>query len=269
MKRLAKKFAIVILFFTAFVFMLINKTDTVIIEKTSSVATDIVSPIMDTLVIPARAVGNLYDYFRELKQIHQDNKRLMEENARLLKIRDNAISLEIENKILTNLLNYVAPPEATFFTARIVAEEEDTFSHSVIVYTGSNNTVRKGQVALGSRGVVGRVDRVGNMYSRIMLLTDINSKVPVVIERTRVRGILSGDNTSVPKMVFTPLSAEINVGDRVVTSGVAGTFPPGLPVGRVISAEKGNIKVEMFSDLASLEYVKIIDYNLIDLEETE
>ena len=262
---MSKKFAIVILFFTAFVLMLINKTDTIIIEKTSSVATDVISPVMDVLVIPARSVSNLYDYFRELKQIHQDNKRLMEENARLLKIKDNAIALEIENKILMSLLDYTPPPEASFVTARIVAEEGDSFSHSVIVYTGENtNRIKKGQVALGARGVVGRVDRVGNMYTRIMLLTDINSKIPVVVERTRVRGILSGDNTNVPKMVFTPLSAELNVGDRVVTSGVAGTFPPGLPVGRIISTEKNNIKIELFSDLGSLEYVKIVDYSLLD-----
>jgi len=262
---LARKFAIVILFFTAFILMLLNKTDTVIIEKTSSVATDVMSPVIDVLVIPARFISNLYDYFRELKQIHQDNKSLMEENARLLKIKDNAIALEIENKILMKLLDYVPPPEATFVTARVVAEEGDSFSHSAIIYTGDNSgRMRKGQVAMGARGVVGRVDRVGAAYTRIMLLTDINSKIPVIVERTRVRGILSGDNTNMPKLIFMPLAAELTVGDRVVTSGVAGTFPPGLSVGRIISIEKNNIKVELFSDLDSLEYVKVVDYNLVD-----
>ena len=96
-----------------------------------------------------------------------------------------------------------------------------------------------------------------------------SSKIPVIVERTRVRGILSGDNTSIPKLVFVPLDAELAIGDRVVTSGVAGVFPPGLPVGRISSVEKNNIKIKTSSNLDRLEYVKIIDYGLADMLEQE
>lgn len=257
---LAKKFAIVLLFISAFVLMLLNKTETLIVEKTSSVATDMVSPLVDVLVVPARAVAGVYDYFRELKEVYKDNQALREENKKLLDLYDKTRVLEVENKLLSNLLNYVAPPEAKYITARVIAEEGDAFSHSLIAYTGGN--VKKGQVALSERGVIGRVDQVGQMYSKIILITDINSKIPVMVERTRVRGILSGDNTPQPKMAFIPLDAELNVGDRIVTSGVAGVFPSGLPVGKIVSVEKNNVKVKPFNNLDRLEYVRIVDYGL-------
>ena len=204
-RLLVKKFAIVLLFLSAFVMMLVNKTDTVIIEKTSSVATDVVSPLIDVLVIPAR----------------------------------------------------------------VIAEEGNAFSHSLIAYTGGSKNVKKGQVVLSDNGVIGRIEQVGKMYSKIILITDINSKIPVIVERTRVRGILSGDNTSIPKLVFIPLDAELSIGDRVVTSGVAGVFPPGLPIGKVSSVEKNNIKIKTFGNLDRLEYVKIVDYGLADMLQQE
>lgn len=266
---LAKKFALVILFLSAFVLMLLNKTESILAEKTSSLATDVVSPVFDVLTIPARFASDAYDYVRGLKNVYKDNQYLREENRRLMAFYDHAKVLEVENKLLASLLNYVPPQEAEFLTARVVAEENDGFSHSVVAYTGKFDNVRKGQAALGARGIVGRVDKVGNMYSKVILITDINSKIPVMVERTRVRGILSGDNTSTPKMIFIPLDAEINVGDRVVTSGVAGVFPPGLPVGRVSSVEKNSVKVKPFNNLDALDFIRLIDYGLDGIIETE
>lgn len=264
-RKLAKKFALVLLFFSAFILMLINKTDTILIEKTSSVVTDVLSPVIDVFVVPAKAVAGVYDYFKELKQIRADNKKLRDENRYLMGILDRAKALEIENNLLANMLNYTPPPEAKYVTARVIAEEGDAFSHSLIAYTGHINKVKKGQVALSDKGVVGRIDKVGEMYSKIILITDINSKIPVMVERTRVRGILSGDNTPYPKMIFIPLEAELSVGDRIVTSGVAGVFPAGLPIGRISSIEKNNVKVTTFSNLDRLEYIKLVDYNLDDV----
>lgn len=260
-RLLAKKFALVILFLSAFIMMLVNKTDTVLIEKTSNVATDVVSPVIDVLVIPAKLIAHAYDYFSDLKEIHADNLRLKEENRKLNLLYDKFKSLEIENRLLTDLLNYVTPPKSDFITARVIAEEGDAFSHSMIAYVGEAGA-RKGQVAMSDKGVVGRVDRAGRAYARILLITDINSKIPVLVESSRVRGILSGDNTSLPKLVFTPLDAGINIGDRIVTSGVAGVFPAGLPIGKVVSVGKNEIAVKPFSSLEQLEYIKLINYGL-------
>ena len=145
-----------------------------------------------------------------------------------------------------------------------MAEEGDGFSHSLIAYSENASQVRKGQVVLGAQSVVGRVESVSGSYIRVLLFTDINSKVPVILERNRIRGILSGDNTTVPKLLFTATGADIKEGDVVVTSGVAGVFPTGLPIGVISKITKDAIAVETISDIERLEYVKIVDYGVYD-----
>ena len=261
-RQLLKKFALVILFLIAFVMMLLNKTDTALIDKTSSVATDVVTPVVDVLILPARLLANAYDYLKDLSLAHKENQFLKAENRRLRLVSERARSLEIENRLLAKLLNYARPDEENLVTARVVAEEGDAFSHSLIAYTGKDSTAQKGQIVLTEKGVVGRLDKVGQLYSKILMITDINSRIPVMIENTRVRGILAGDNELNPKLVFTPLSANIQEGDRVVTSGVAGVFPAGLPVGVVSYVSKREIRVLPFADLNKVEYVKIVSFPL-------
>ena len=266
-RLLAQKFALVILFLSAFVLMLVNKTDTVIIEKTSTVATDVISPVIDVLVIPAKAIASVYDYFKDLKEIHNDNQRLKDENKQLTNLYDRTRALEIENRLLSDLLNYVTPPEAEFMTARVIAEEGDAFSHSVIAYVG-DKPVKKGQVALSDKGVVGRVDRVGNVYAKIILITDINSKIPVVSQKSRDRGILAGNNGRELSLIFTPLLAELHKGDLLVTSGIGGGLPPDIPVARIKRAGVDNITAVPLFTPSDIEVVKIIAYDVLPDPET-
>lgn len=264
LRQMLKKFALVFLFLAAFIMMLLNKTDTILIDKTSSVATDIVSPVVDVLILPARLVANVLDYLKDMSLVHKENEALKAENRRLRLISERARSLEIENRLLAKLLNYRRPDEENLITARVVAEEGDAFSHSLIAYTGKNTTAQKGQIVLTERGVVGRLDKVGQLYSKILMITDINSRIPVMIENTRVRGILAGDNELNPKLIFTPLFSDIKLGDRIVTSGVAGVFPSGLPIGEVAKISKSEIRVRPFADLNKVEYVKIVTFPLHD-----
>lgn len=268
-RLMVKKFAIALLFLIAFIMMLFNKTDAVLVDKTSSLATDIFSPIVELLAIPAKMVSGTLNYFYDFKDIRAENKKLREENRNLVIKSSRAASLEVENRLLAKLLNYIPPKDAEYSTAKVVAEEGNAFSRALIVYTAGNDKVKKGQIALSDNGVIGRVEKVGSAYSKILMITDINSKIPVVIERTRTRGILSGNNTSNPKLIFTPLEAEIAIGDKVVTSGVAGVFPSGLPVGKIISTDKNNIQIKTFSNLDKIEYVRLVDYNLADVSYEE
>ena len=261
-RRLVKKFAIVLLFIVAFVFMMLNKTENVLIETTSSAANEVLSPAIDVLVMPATLLIKGYDYFRSLRKIDMENKELRKEIRHLIIENTKTRALEIENNLLSQMLNYVAPPEASFVTARVVAEEGNAFSHAITVYIGDNQKILKGQVAIGTNGVIGRVESVGRNYAKIFLINDISSKIPVMIEKSRTRAILSGENTPLPKLIFVPLDAELEVGDTIVTSGVGGIFPAGLLVGRIVSIDSDGIKVKPFNDLSRLEYVQIVDYRL-------
>jgi len=258
----AKKFATVILILSAFFIMLVGKSDTIIVEKTVSLTMDTVAPIMRVLSIPAKAISNFTNEIGRLFNIREENRRLRIINDELIKWKAEAFKLRIENQTLSELLNFATPPEAKFLSAHIVAEEGGVFAHSVIAYTGYPNNSRKGQAAVSAKGLVGRVDKVGMNSSRVILITDINSRIPVLVEETRVRGILAGNNTSLPNMRFIALDSRVSPGDRIVTSGIAGVFPPGIPVGTIKSIDNGIVKVRTAVNLDQLEYIKIVDYGL-------
>lgn len=251
---------IFLLFISAIVFLIVSKSNNHVNSEVSAFTRDTMSPIVDVLSLPARAFVATYRYIIDIKNIHTENKLLKEENKQLYNAQLQLRALEIENSLLSQLLNYIPPPDSTSHTVRIVATENDAFANSFIAYTGNVDSIKKGQIALTHEGVIGRVDNVGSNYSTISLITDINSRIPVVIERNRTRGVLYGDNTNLTKLMFTPFSADIRIGDRVLTSGIAGVFPPGLPVGIVTSVDKNDIFVKPFANIKSAEYIKIIGY---------
>lgn len=259
-----RKLLVAALFVSALMFMMLSKADTLILNKITNSVSQAFSPVIQVMQFPAEVVYAVYDKVRDITLVYSENKRLKAENLDLLMLKNQVRTLKAENKLLGQMLNYTPPPEASFVTAKIVAEEGDGFSHSLIAYTDNAEQIRKGQVVLGAESVVGRVESVSGSYVRVLLFTDINSKVPVILERNRIRGILSGDNTTVPKLMFTAAGADIKEGDMVVTSGVAGVFPTGLPIGVVSKITKGAIAVETISDIERLEYIKIVDYGVYD-----
>lgn len=259
-----RKLLVAALFVSALMFMMLSKADTLILNKITNSVSQAFSPVIQVMQFPAEVVYAVYDKVRDITLVYSENKRLKAENLDLLMLKNQVRTLKAENKLLGQMLNYTPPPEASFVTAKIVAEEGDGFSHSLIAYTDNAEQVRKGQVVLGAESVVGRVESVSGSYVRVLLFTDINSRVPVILERNRIRGILSGDNTTVPKLMFTAAGADIKEGDMVVTSGVAGVFPTGLPIGVVSKITKGAIAVETISDIERLEYIKIVDYGVYD-----
>ena len=261
LKILAKKFALVILFLMALLLMLLNKNQGSTVNSITSAGTGVVVKVVDILVLPAKVVSWVYDFFYEIGTVRKQNVKLSEENKKLKLLKDKYEALEIENKLLTDLLNFATLPDVKYVSAKVVAEESDAFAQAVVAYVG-NEDVKKGDVVLSDKGVVGRIDTVRSSYAKIITLADINSKIPVMIEKNRVRGILSGNNTPFPRLTFVPLDAEVSVGDKIVTSGVSGVFPAGLPIGQVVSVSKNEIKVKTFALLEKMEYVKIVKYGI-------
>lgn len=261
LSRVLIKFIVLILFFVTFLLIVLNKTNNPIVDKLNSAGLNIVGPVMYVLEFPARVIHRAYTYVYDISRVYSDNRALREENEQMLYLQNRVHTLEVENQLLSKLLNYSPPPQAKYISAKIIAESGDDFTHTLIIYIGDAK-VKKGQVVLASESVIGRIDGVGGKYAKVILLNDISSKIPVVIERTRARGILSGDNTRFPQLIFTKSTADIQEGDLVVTSGVGGTFPADLPIGFVNSIRGGEINIETISDLDRVEYVRVVDYGL-------
>jgi rod shape-determining protein MreC len=160
------------------------------------------------------------------------------------------------------LLNFVPEPEASFISARVVADSTGAFAQSLLLNVGSFAGVGKDQLVLTGEGLVGRIIGVSQRASRVLLITDISSKIPVFVGPSRVRAVLAGDNTGRPKLTRIVGGEVIKPGDQVVTSGIAGVFPPGLPVGVVDQVDEARISVSPNVERDRLEYVRVVDYGI-------
>ncbi|MBP5352363.1 MAG: rod shape-determining protein MreC [Alphaproteobacteria bacterium] len=261
LKVFFQRLFLLILFLFSIFAILFERADSNITGTIDGAVLKVTGPIMQVVEFPSRVIHRIYTYFYDISHIYADNRELREENKQMLILQNKVRTLEVENQLLGRLLNYIPPTEAGFISAKIIAESGDSFTHMLLVYIG-NEAVQKGQIVLGDESVIGRVEKVSGSYAKVILVTDINSKIPVVVERTRVRGILSGNNTERPSLIFTRSAADIQEGDIVVTSGVGGMFPAGLPVGFVSSVKGSEISVETMADISRIEYVRIVDYGL-------
>ncbi|MDA8232623.1 MAG: rod shape-determining protein MreC [Magnetospirillum sp.] len=262
LRLLAQRFTFLSLVAAAVLLMLLGKADVLLIERTRALVIDAVTPVLDVMSRPAGAIAQVVSQVRELASLRAENARLRAENERLMHWQTVARHLEDENDVLHQQLNFVPDPDPAFITARVVGDTDSGFGQSLLLNAGSRDGVRKGQAVLSGETLVGYVAEVGDRSSRLLLLTDINARLPVMVESTHTRAILAGDNRDRPKLSYVAGNPNIQVGDRVVTSSSGAAFPPGLPVGVIASAADGTIWVEPFVHRYELEYVAIVDYGL-------
>jgi rod shape-determining protein MreC len=194
-----------------------------------------------------------------------ENSRLRDDKARLLQWQAVARRLETENKALQSLLNFAPGPKASFVTTRVIADSSGVFAHSLVVNAGSRGGIAKGQAVITGDGLIGRIAGVGVRSARILLISDINSRIPVLVGTARIRAILAGDNSNRPHLIHLPAGVSVLPGDRVVTSGHGGAFAPDLPIGAVASVGDGGIEIRPFVERNRLEYVRVIDFGLAGL----
>ncbi len=257
-----QRFAFLFLVVAAFALMLLGKADTVLVERARTAVTDAVAPLLELVARPVGTLGEMIDSIEEMMDLRAENETLKRENDRLRNWQTVARRLEAENAALREMTKMIPDAGLRFVTARVIGDPGGAFARSVLVNAGARDGVEKGQAAITSVGLAGRVAQVGVRSSRILLLTDINSRIPVLVGAGRDRAILAGDNTNQPKLLYLAPSTEVNPGDHVVTSGHGGVFPPGLPVGVVTQASETAKRVQPFVDWAHMEFLRLADYEL-------
>ncbi len=242
--------------------IVVGKLDQVVFDPLRISLTDAAAPTLDALSRPIAAAGNLMDRAYGLINLYQENGRLEEENRRLLHWQQAALTLATENAQLRSLLKLVPELAISYVTARVIANSGGAYARNLMVNAGSGSGVERGQAAITGAGLVGRVVEVGTRAARVLLVADLNSRVPVIVERSRQRAILSGDNSERPLLEYLDPASAVRVGDRIITSGEGGVFPPDLPVG-VVSGVNGEApRVEPYVELSRVEYLRIVDYGL-------
>jgi len=267
-KSVAQRFAFLALLLAALALMILGKVDSALMERVRVNVTDTVAPILDVISKPVETVNQLIEEARDLYDLRDVNEQLKIDNSRLLQWQTVARKLEAENKELRNILSFVPDKEARFVTARVIADTGGAFANSIILNAGEQAGARKGEAAITGNGLVGRVAGVGARSSRVLLITDLNSRIPVIVQPGGIRAIMAGNNSEQPRLIHLPPGAIVSHGDRVETSGHGGAFPPGLPVGRVSSVDEPGITVRPFVDRTRLGYVRLLDYGLAGIVET-
>jgi rod shape-determining protein MreC len=257
-----QKFAFVLLTALAFCIMLIGKADTVVVSRARTVVLDMLAPVMNAASKPIASAKDVADQVQELMALKEQNARLEHENQTLLEWQTIGRELQSQNAALRDLLKFTPDPRATYVTAPVIADTSSSYVRSLIVLAGQGDGVVKGQAAITGAGLAGRVLEVGQRASRILLLTDISARVPVIVERTRDQAVLAGNNSENPELHYLPRDVDIKVGDRIVTSGVGGNFPAGLPVGEVVRMADGRIFVQLYAQLDRMEYLRLVNYSL-------
>lgn len=251
-----------VLIVVAFGLMLLGKVDALMADRARMTLADVLSPIYGVLSGPTAQLHDLADSVGRLVTLASDNARLREENEQLRKWQAIALALDAENASLKANLRWIPDPAPSYITARAVADAGGVYARAVLLAAGPNHGIARGQIALDEGGLVGRVTEVGARSVRVLLLTDLNSRIPVVLEGSRGRAILIGTNGPRPRLAYWPSGTPPVEGERVVTSAEAGAFPAGLPVGTVHYTAQKVPEVEPAARLDRLEVVRIFDYGL-------
>jgi len=226
------------------------------------VAAVILYPLQRIAAAPAGIVQRIGDFFVTHGSLRADNERLARENFENGALLQQLKALEAENAQLRNLLAARERLPVTLRVAEVLYAARDPFSRKVIIDRGSQNDVRPGQPVVDNRGVVGQVTRVYPWLSEVTLVTDKGQFVPVQNVRNGLRAVLGGtggDGTL--ELRFVPLQADYQNGDELVTSGIDGVYPPGLPVAQVTQVERS--ATQLFARITCTPLGGVANYNQV------
>ncbi len=258
-RAFGERFASVLLTLAAIALLVMGRVDPTMVDRARQDTADFVAPILTAVQRPLATVRDNLSITKGLFDLAKENARLREENNRLKKWQSTALSLEAQSQVLRGMLNLAPSAPPILRTEPVIGEPGGLYVRSVLVAGGAHDGLSKGQAAMAGPGLVGRITEIGAWSARVLLITDLNSRIPVIFEGTRTHAILAGDNSANPYLMYLPKAATVSPGDRLVTAGHDGVFPTGLPVGRVSAIENGEIRIEPIADLDRLEYVELVD----------
>lgn len=248
-----------LLFALAVALVLIGKAQSSLFNQARAHVTDWMAPGLEIVHRPFDWVSNWWTNVGEGYSVYQENVRLKEENARLRQWQTAAIMLDARVKRYQLLLHAVPDPVLTSVLAHVIGRASRPFLETMILDAGKANGIKPGQAVIDTRGMIGRIFLAGEHTSWVILLSDLNSRIPVTVEPGHARAMLTGDNQKAPALDTLAQGAAIKTGDQVISSGDGGILPPGLPIGSVI-ADGGGFRVALLADPASSQDVGIVDF---------
>jgi len=247
------------LFFVSVALLVLSRLDHPVVRELRAEAETLIAPALGGALVPfdparrlVRQVQSSYDGFTELERLKGENQRLKQVEAR---------ARELERKVaeLARMTHALEQQSIPYRTVRVIATSSGAFVHSALLEGGTEQGIRVGHPVMSADGLLGRIVEAGRRTSRVLLLTDINSRVPVLIGTNQVRGIMVGDNSASPRITMLSQELGLDHGEEIVTSGIGGMFPRGLKLGSV-SLQGDGPRAAIDAGLGDLEYVSVLLY---------
>lgn len=256
--RPVRRLLVAVLTLALFAVFVLWRVDSPRVERLRTEIADRFVPSFEWATAPVTGLANLASDFRSYQRIRDQNQELKRELQQMKAWKEAALQLEQENARLLDLNKVRLDPKFTHVTGVVLADSGSPFRQSVLINVGARDGIMDGWATMDGLGLVGRISGVGETTSRVILLTDAASRLPVTIQPAGVRAILAGSNTARPPLDLIENTEAIRPGDRVFSSGDGGVFPDGLLVGEVIQMPDRRFRVRLVADYERLEFLRVI-----------
>ena len=255
---------LVIVLALAVVLVLLGKAQSGLFDRARMRITDWMAPTLESVHAPAQAFSRWIASADELFVVYQENLQLKDENARLKQWRNVAVVMQDRARHYQDMLHAVPDPDINSVLARVIGRASRPFLQTMILDAGESRAVKPGEAVVDARGMIGRIYLAGDHTSWVILLTDLNSRIPVTIasadgKNATLQAIMTGDNTAMPLLDTLQQVVTLHAGDQVVSSGDGGLLPPGLAIGTVVG-DGDTARVALLADPASSEDVEVLGF---------
>ncbi len=256
-----KKLSVYFILGVAFVLFIVDNISSRILMIVRSNVSIVITPVLEVVSTPLQTAQNWKKYTGVLYGVYSTNQRLMEENIALQKYKDEYYVLAQQNLELRQLLRYNKSLEKEQIVARVISDTGGVYARTLLLNSGTEDGVGDGLGVMTNKGLLGRTVNTEYNNTRVLLLTDINSEIPVVVNDLKEYGILAGNVSKDPILKFVRNAQNIKKGQQVLTSGHGGIFPPGIPVGVISSVIDGTILVRLYARPNDSSYVRIVKFH--------
>ena len=226
------------------------------LNKVRSFVKDVVYRSATIISFPLKSFNNFAGFLENHLNLYSNYNELIKENNELKNNISKTDFLELENSQLRKLIDEQIESPSNLVSARVMIDKQSPYLNSFVINIGSNKDIKNGMAVLDGKNFIGRIVDVNFFSSRVLLVSDLNSKIPVLSEPPGSHAILSGHGTNEPTLEYLSKNNGIQDDDKIYTSGKEGIFTPGLVVGKA-KIEKNKIKVLLFADLDQITFVNI------------
>ncbi|MBA1337834.1 MAG: rod shape-determining protein MreC [Pelagibacterales bacterium] len=255
-KSSKQKFSLFALIFLSIFFLFLEAIDWKIVNQIRSLTKDTIYRGSLMVSYPTKGFSEIISLGNEHINLYEKYNQLKEDNKKLKSDISRNKFLELENSQLRKLIDEKSTSSINDKFARVMLDIQSPYLNSFIINVGGNQSIKNGMAVLHGKNFIGRIVDVNYFSSRVLLVSDLNSKIAVLVEPSGSHAILSGHGEQLPTLEYLSKSLDIKEGDKIYTSGKEGIFSPGIPIGEV-KIENKIVKTSLFSDLKQVSFVKI------------